>query len=52
MFWIFSSLAGLVYFALSVGQYSVWFALLKIALMVALIVIALMGCALMLRRFK
>jgi len=52
MFWIFTSFVGLIFAAVTLGQYSVWFALLKFALMVALLVIALMGAALLYRRFK
>jgi len=52
MFWIFTGLVSLMMFAVTLGQYSVWLALLKVALMVALLVIALMGMALLRRRFK
>ena len=50
MFWIFTSFAGLMVFAVTLGQISVWFALLKIALTVAAIVIVLMGAMLVSRK--
>lgn len=52
MFWMFTGLVGLMMFAVTLGQYSVWFALLKVAFLVALLVIALMGVALLFRHFK
>lgn len=52
MFWIFTSFVGLMFAAVTLGQYSVWFALLKIALLAALLVIAVMGAALLYRRSK
>lgn len=52
MFLVFTSFVGLIFAAVTLGQYSVWFALLKIALLAALVVIAVMGAALMFRRFK
>lgn len=52
MFWIFAGLVSLMMFAVTLGQYSVWFALLKLALLAALVVIAMMVVALVYRRFK
>lgn len=52
MFWIFVSLAGLMVFAVTFGQVSVWFSLLKFALIVAVGVIVLLGIALVFRRSK
>ena len=52
MFWIFTAFVGSMMFAVTLGQYSVWFGLLKLAMMAALVVIALMGVALMIRRLK
>ena len=52
MFWIFAAFAGLMAFAVTLGQISVWFALLKFALMVAVGVIVVMGFALVFRRQK
>ncbi|MBK6294220.1 MAG: hypothetical protein IPF55_07755 [Rhodoferax sp.] len=52
MFWIFMAFAGLMAFAVTLGQISVWFALLKLALMVAVGVIVVMGIALIFRRPK
>lgn len=52
MFWIFTSFLGLIAFAVMLGQLSVWFTLLKFALMLALLVIAVMGVALLLRSLK
>jgi hypothetical protein len=52
MFWIFLALAGLVAFSVTLGQFSVWFGLLKFALFVAVGVIAVMGIALVFRRGK
>jgi hypothetical protein len=52
MFWIFTAFAGLMAFAVTLGQISVWFALLKFALMVAAGVIVIMGFALVFRRPK
>ena len=52
MFWIFTAFAGLMAFAVTLGQISVWFALLKFALMVAVGVILVMGFALVFRRPK
>ena len=52
MFWIFTAFAGLMAFAVTLGKLSVWFALLKLALMVAVAVILVMGIALVLRRSK
>jgi hypothetical protein len=52
MFWIFLALAGLVAFSVTLGQFSVWFGLLKFALFVAVGVIAVMGIALVFRRRK
>ena len=52
MFWFFTGLVSLIMLAVTLGQYSVWLAMLKVALTVALLVIALMGVALMFRRLK
>jgi hypothetical protein len=52
MFWIFTSFVGLLFAAVSLGQYSVWFAMLKIAFMLALIVIAVLALALASRKLK
>lgn len=52
MFWIFTAFAGLMGFAIILGQVSVWFIVLKFALMAAVAVIVLMGIALVLRRSK
>lgn len=52
MFWIVTAFAGLMAFAVSLGQISVWFALLKLALMVAVGVIVVMGITLIFRRPK
>ncbi len=52
MFWIFTAFVGIMMFAVTLGQYSVWFALLKVAMMAALVVITLMGVALLYRRSK
>jgi len=52
MFWIFTSFVGLMFAAVTLGQYSVWIAMLKIALMMALIVIAVLGVALASRKLK
>jgi hypothetical protein len=52
MFWIFTAFAGLMAFAVTLGQLSVWFALLKLALMVAVGVILVMGIALVFRKPK
>ena len=52
MFWIFTAFAGLMALAVTLGQISVWFALLKFALIVAVGVIFVMGIALIFRRLK
>ena len=52
MFWIFTALAGLMAFAVTLGQISVWFALLKVALLVAMGVIAVLAISLLVRRSK
>lgn len=52
MFWIFAAFAGLMALAVTLGQIAVWFSLLKLALMVAIGVIVVMGIALLLRRPK
>lgn len=52
MFWIFTAFAGLMALAVTLGQISVWFAVLKFALIVAVGVIFLMGIALIFRRLK
>ena len=52
MFWIFAAFAGLMAFAVALGQISVWFTLLKFALTVALLVIAILGILLAQRRFS
>jgi len=50
MFWIFAAFAGLMAFAIILGQVSVWFIVLKFVLMAAVAVIVLMGIALLFRR--
>ncbi len=50
MLWIFMGLAGLMAFAATLGKISVWFTLLKVALLVAFGVIIVMGIALIFRR--
>ena len=52
MFWIVTSFLGLMVFAVMLGQLSVWFTLLKFALMLALLVITVMGIALLRRSLK
>jgi len=52
MFWIFTAFAGLMAFAVTLGQISVWFSVLKFALIVAVGVIAVMGFVLVFRRPK
>lgn len=52
MFWIFTALAGLMAFAVTLGQISVWYSLLKFALIVAVGVIVVMGLALVFRHPK
>lgn len=52
MFWIFASLVGIIMFAVMLGQYSVWFVLLKLSLVAALVVIAGMGILLLYRKLK
>ena len=52
MFWIFMAFAGLMAFAVTLGQISVWFALVKLALLVAFGVIVVMGIAFVFRRPK
>ena len=52
MFWIFMAFAGLMAFAVTLGQMSVWFALLKLALLVAMGVIAVLAISLLVRRSK
>ena len=52
MFWIFTAFAGLMAFAVTLGQLSVWFALVKLALMAALAVIAVMGAMILFRKVK
>jgi hypothetical protein len=52
MFWIFTAFAGLMALAVTLGQISVWFAVLKFALIVAVGVIFVMGIALIFRRLK
>ena len=50
MFWTFMAFAGLMFFAVVLlGQISVWFSLLKLALILAIGVIVVMGIALILR---
>lgn len=46
MFWIFAAFSGLMAFAVTLGQISVWFTLLKFALIVALAVIVVLGAML------
>lgn len=43
MFWVFFGLSSLMMFAVTLGKLSVWFALLKFALMAALAVIEVIG---------
>lgn len=50
MFWIFTAVAGLFGFAVMLGQLSVWFAILKLALLFSLVVIAVLGITLIFRR--
>lgn len=50
MFWIFAAFAGLMAFAVTLGQISVWFTLLKFALIVALAVIVVLGAMLIRRK--
>ena len=52
MFWIFTAFAGLMAFAVTLGQVSVWFSVLKFALIVAVGVIVVMGFTLVFRRPK
>jgi hypothetical protein len=52
MFWIFTAFAGLMAFAVTLGQISVWFSVLKFALIVAVGVIVVMGFVLVFRRPK
>jgi hypothetical protein len=52
MFWIFTAFAGLMALAVTLGQISVWFAVLKFALIVAVGVILAMGIALIFRKPK
>jgi hypothetical protein len=52
MFWIFAAVASLIAFAVTLGQISVWFAVIKFALIVAVGVIVVMGFALVFRRSK
>lgn len=52
MFWIFTAFAGLMAFAVTLGQISVWYGLLKFALMVAVGVIVVMGIAMVSRTSK
>jgi hypothetical protein len=52
MFWIFTAFAGLMALAVTLGQISVWFSLLKFALVVAVGVIAIMGMMLVFRKSK
>ena len=50
MFWTFMAFAGLMFFAVVLlGQISVWFSLLKLALILAIGVIVFMGIALIFR---
>jgi len=52
MFWIFTAFAGLMALAVTLGQITVWFALLKIALMVAVGVIVVLAISLLVRGSK
>ncbi len=52
MFWIFAAFVGLMAFAVTLGQISVWFTLLKFALMAAVGVIVVMGIVLVFHRIK
>lgn len=52
MFWIFAGFVSLMMFSIALGQYSVWFALLKLALTASLVAVAVLGVLLLYRRFK
>lgn len=52
MFWVFTSFVGLMFAAVQLGQMSVWLAILKLALLAALLVIAVMGIAMLSRQGK
>ena len=52
MFWIFTAFAGLMALAVTLGQISVWFAVLKFALIVAVGVILVLGITLVFRKPK
>lgn len=52
MFWIFTAFAGLMAFAVTLGQISVWFALLKWAVTIAVGVIVVLAATLVFRRYK
>ena len=43
MFWIFASVVGVLSFAASAGQYSVWYALMKMGFLTSLVVILVLG---------
>ena len=50
MFWILLAFSGMMALAVTLGQISVWFTLLKLALVVAVGVIVVMGVSLIFRR--
>ena len=52
MFWILTGFAGLMAFAVTLGQISVWFTLLKVALAAAIGVIAILSAMLLISRWK
>jgi hypothetical protein len=52
MFWMFTAFAGLFGFAVMLGQLSVWFAVLKLALLISVGVIAVLSFMLLYRKLK
>ena len=50
MFWIFTTFAGLMAFAVALGKISVWLTLFKFALLLAVGLIVVMAIALLMRR--
>jgi hypothetical protein len=52
MFWILTGFAGLMAFAVTLGQVSVWFTLMKVALAAAIGVIAILSAMLLTKRSK
>lgn len=50
MFWIFASVAAILGFAVSAGQFSVIYALMRIGLFVSFVVIAVLSIALLRRK--